>query len=102
MLDYVLRRPLVGAAFDGGFVWFPCAQYYIITVASLLVCAYIGASVDNLLLCYLITLLAALYPGLQKHGFVQTVQAKVFDFVGTHLKFLKTKVAGADTAAKKD
>lgn len=67
-------------------------QYYITTVLTLFVSAYIGASVDNLLLCYLVTLVVALYPGLQTHGFVQTAQTKVFAFVGTHLQLIKQKV----------
>lgn len=77
-------------------------QYYISTILALSVCAYIGASVDNLLLCYLTTLAVALYPGLHKHGLVQTAQAKVLAIAGNHISVLKQKVTAAtDGGAKK-
>lgn len=68
----------------------------------LIVCAYVGACVDNLLLCYLCTLFVAMYPGLQTHGFVQTLQTKVCAFVGTHLTFLKQKVSAVAAGAPAD
>lgn len=59
---------------------------------TLILLAYIGSTIDNLLISYLTVLLLALYPGMKTHGFVQIVEAKVCEFVGTHLKFLKQKV----------
>lgn len=57
----------------------------------LVLLTYIGSIIDNLLLTYLTVMFVAYLPGLQTHGIVKVVQAKVCEFVGTHLKFLKPK-----------
>lgn len=67
-------------------------KYYIVTLSSLIVLAYIGATIDNLFLTYLVVLGVLMYPGLQKHGFVQIVSDKVCECLSTHFKFLKQKV----------
>ncbi|KAJ6640154.1 ADP-ribosylation factor-like protein 6-interacting protein 1, partial [Pseudolycoriella hygida] len=48
----------------------------IVTVCVLIVLAYIGAVIDNLLLSYLGFLILMLYPGLLHHGIVNMVKEK--------------------------
>lgn len=68
-------------------------QYYLTTVTVLVVLAYVGSVINNLLLTYLTVLSLAYYPGLKAHGIVQIVQSKVCEFIGAHLKFLKPKAS---------
>lgn len=50
-------------------------------LTSLLMMAYIGNSVDNLFLLYLITLLTVLFPGLRHQGIIQKLSKKAFDTI---------------------
>jgi len=51
---------------------------YLLTIlAALLVGAWIGSLMDNLLLVYLIVLVATLVPGLRKHGILQKITAHI-------------------------
>lgn len=52
--------------------------YYPALLASLLVSAYIGNKFNNLFLTYLVTLVLALYPGLDKKGYPQKAVEFVF------------------------
>lgn len=56
---------------------FSVQQYYITICGGLVVLAYLGSVIDNMLLTYFATLLIAFYPGLQKHGIVNLVLGKV-------------------------
>lgn len=63
----------------------------IITIAVLILLAYIGAVVDNLLLSYLAFLFVMFYPGLLHHGIVNIVKEKVFSCVSSKIQSIKQK-----------
>lgn len=56
--------------------------YYPALLATLLVSAYLGNKFNNLFLTYLVTLLVALYPGLDKKGIPQKAVEFVFAKLG--------------------
>lgn len=56
--------------------------YYPALLGALLVSAYIGNKFNNLFLTYLVTLLVALYPGLDKKGLPQKAAEFVFAKLG--------------------
>lgn len=56
--------------------------YYPAVLGSLLVSAYIGNKLNNLFLTYLVTLLIAFYPGLEKKGIPQKAAEFVFAKLG--------------------
>jgi len=63
----------------------------IITIAVLILLAYIGAVIDNLLLSYLGFLFIMFYPGLLHHGIVNMVKEKVFSCVSSKIQSIKQK-----------
>lgn len=56
--------------------------YYPVVLLSLLVTAYIGNKINNLFLTYLVTLLVAFYPGLEKRGLVEKAVEYVYITLG--------------------
>lgn len=56
--------------------------YYPVLLGSLLVLAYIGNKINNLLLTYLVTLVVAFYPGLEKRGLVDKAVEYVYVTLG--------------------
>ena len=64
--------------------------YSFLLLTSLLMMAYIGSSVNNLFLIYLIVLSVVMLPGLRAHGIIQQLVQKavqtVKDLVGDRLK----------------
>ncbi|XP_074647999.1 ADP-ribosylation factor-like protein 6-interacting protein 1 [Tubulanus polymorphus] len=67
--------------------------YFIAVVITLLVTAYIGNLIDNLLLTYLIVVFLVLLPGLRHHGIIQkytsTLTSKVKEFIQSKTKKAK-------------
>lgn len=59
-------------------------------LSSLLILAWIGATIDNLLLSYIGTLALAFYPGLSYNGMLDQVREIVKHFE-THLKSILPK-----------
>lgn len=56
----------------------------------LLTIAYIGSIINNLLICYLITLTASLYPGLSRHGYVNHMKHLATQNILILCNYLKT------------
>lgn len=54
----------------------------ILVSSALVILAWIGATMNNLFLCYLLTMGIVNYPGLCSYGVVDKVQG----LIGTHLK----------------
>lgn len=63
----------------------------IATAGTLVVLAWIGATIDNLLLSYLATLGLAFYPGLSHNGMLNRVKSIIKSVTDTHLKNLMPK-----------
>lgn len=55
--------------------------------------AYIGATINNLLLSYLLLLSITFYPGLAHYGFVQMLREKIGTFISTQIKCIKQKAS---------
>jgi hypothetical protein len=66
------------------------STFYLITVTlTSILLAWIGSSVNNLFLAYLIALFVSLYPGLHHNGLIQIVTDHVKNFISTHIKKAK-------------
>lgn len=67
--------------------------YSFLLLTSLLMMAYIGNSVNNLFLLYVIVLFVAMLPGLRAHGIIQQLMKKAVDVVKNLIgdKLLKKK-----------
>lgn len=67
--------------------------YSFLLLTSLLMMAYIGNSVNNLFLLYVIVLFAAMLPGLRAHGIIQQLMKKAVEVVKNLVgdKLLKKK-----------
>lgn len=68
--------------------------YYPGLLLSLLVLAYIGNKINNLFLTYLVTLLIALYPGLERKGIPQKAVEFVYLKLGRRPPAFATSAAG--------
>lgn len=75
--------------------------YYIALLASLLVSAYIGSKFSNLFLTYLITLVVAFYPGLEKKGLPQKAVEFVYAKLGRRPPSFASSGAGDRRASGK-
>lgn len=56
-------------------------QYYLGAAGGFIALAYVGSVFDNFFLSYLLVLLAALFPGLSRHGVGKIVIEKLLDQV---------------------
>lgn len=52
-------------------------QFTVLLTSAMLLLAYVGATVNNMLLCYMVTLLVVNYPGLNSYGITDKVKALV-------------------------
>ena len=68
--------------------------YYPGLLLSLIVLAYIGNKINNLFLTYLVTLLIALYPGLERKGIPQKAVEFVYLKLGRRPPAFATSAAG--------
>ncbi|CAD7091121.1 unnamed protein product [Hermetia illucens] len=67
---------------------------FLISVSLILVLlAWIGSVIDNLFLCFITTLFAALYPGLSHHGFIGTVKGKFGAVLSSKIQQIKEKAS---------
>lgn len=73
--------------------------YYPAVLVSLFVSAYVGNRLNNLFLTYLVTLLIALYPGLDKKGIPQKAVEFVFLKLGRRPPAFATSVGAGDRRA---
>ena len=71
-------------------------QYSFVLLTSLLMLAYIGNTINNLLLLYLVTMSIVLLPGLKHHGILQQIIKQAIQGV----KGVTAKVTAAATTAK--
>lgn len=63
-------------------------QFVVLVSSALVILAWIGSTMNNLFLSYLLTLTLVSYPGLCSYGVVD----KVKGLVGTHLKGLMAAI----------
>lgn len=56
-------------------------MYSIMLLVTLVVLAWIGNLINNLLLTYFIALFAVMFPGLKHHGIIQEYASKAASFV---------------------
>ena len=75
-------------------------MYSIMLLGTLIILAWIGNLINNLLLAYLITLFAILFPGLKHHGIIQAYVAKAASFVKNQITS-KLNTASAPAAKPK-
>lgn len=75
----------------GDSLLFLSKQFYITTSLALIVLAYIGAIIDNLLLTYLTCTFLTFFPGLLQHGFVHTLKEKTMACLSTYFKCIMPK-----------
>lgn len=62
----------------------------------LIILAWIGSVIDNLLLSYFTSVIVSLWPGLQHHGFVGTVKQQFGTILSSKLQQLKEKANKKD------
>lgn len=71
-------------------------QFVILISSVLVILAWIGATMNNMFLCYLLAMGVVNYPGLCSYGVVDKFQA----LIGTHLKGVLGSVMGGGDCKK--
>jgi len=72
------------------------AVFLVIVVVSLVFCAWLGSTINNLFLCYFVNLLVFLFPGLQHNGFVGKVKDQVGTLISSKIQQMKEKTVKAE------
>lgn len=71
-------------------------MFLIVVSTVLLSLAWIGSVIDNLFLTYITVMFLAMYPGLNRHGFIGTIKNQFGSLISSKINQIKEKTTKSD------